>query len=87
MNCEALLEPSEGQSVWVMTQQKPAPKKPPTLGVMMRLIAQLGGYVNRPHRSDSPGPQTLWLGLQRMYDLARAWDAFGPGASTGTKDV
>lgn len=87
MNCEAILEPAEWQSVWAMTQQKPIPKKPPTLGVMMRLIAQLGGYVNRPHRTDPPGPQTLWLGLQRMYDLAWAWDTFGPGANTGTKDV
>jgi len=87
MNCEVILEPAEWQSVWVVTQQKPIPKKPPTLGVMMRLIAQLGGYVNRPNRADPPGPQTLWLGLQRMYDLAWAWNTFGPGASTGTKDV
>jgi hypothetical protein len=87
MNCEAILEPSEWQSVWVVTQHKPVPKKPPTLGAMMRLMAQLGGYVNRPHRSDPPGPQTLWLGLQRMHDLAWAWDTFGPGAHTGTKDV
>jgi len=84
MTCEAILEPSEWQSVWVLTQSKPIPKKPPTLGVMMRLIAQLGGYVNRSH---PPGAQTLWLGLQRMYDLAWAWDTFGPGANTGTKDV
>lgn len=87
INCKAILEPAEWQSVWAMTQPKPIPKKPPTLGVMMRLIAQLGGYVNRPNRTDPPGPQTLWLGLQRMYDLAWAWDTFGPGANTGTEDV
>jgi hypothetical protein len=87
MNGEAILEPAEWQSVWVLTQQKPLPKKPPTLGVMLRLIAQLGGYVNHPHRPDPPGPQTRWLGLQRMYDLAWAWNTFGPGANTGTKDV
>lgn len=87
LDCEAILEPSEWRSVWVLTQRKPLPKKPPDLGVLMRLVAQLGGYVNRPQRPDPPGPQTLWLGLQRMYDLAWAWDTFGPGASTGTKDV
>jgi hypothetical protein len=53
---------------------------PPKLGVMMRLVAQLGGYVNRPNRVDPPGPQTVWLGLQRMHDLALAWNTFGPGA-------
>ena len=46
----------------------------------MRLIAQLGGYVNQPKREDSAGPQTKWLGLQRMRDLAWGWDTFGPGA-------
>ena len=54
--------------------------KPPRLAEMVRLIAQLGGYVNRPGRVDPPGPQTLWLGMQRMYDLAWAWESFGPGA-------
>jgi hypothetical protein len=39
-------------------------------GEMIRLIAQLGGYVNRPGRKDPPGPQTVWIGLQRMHDLA-----------------
>ena len=48
---------------------------------MLKLVAQLGGYVNRPGRADPPGPQTVWLGLQRMYDLARAWQTFGPGAA------
>ena len=47
---------------------------------MIRLIAQLGGYVNKPGRKDPPGPQTLWLGMQRMSDLAWAWESFGPGA-------
>ena len=60
------------------------PCRSPRLADMVRLIAQLGGYINRPGRSDPPGPQTIWLGLQRMRDLAWAWDLFGPGAK---KDV
>ncbi len=87
MDCEVLLEPSEWQSVWSVTHQGPVPQEPPTLGVMVRLIAQLGGYVNRPTRADLPGPQTLWLGLQRMHDLAWAWNTFGPGASNKPEDV
>jgi hypothetical protein len=87
MDCEVLFEPAEWQSVWVVTQQGLVPKKPPTLGVVMRLVAQLGGYVNRPNRADPPGPQTLWLGLQRMYDLAWAWNTFGPGAGKRPEDV
>ena len=55
------------------------PAQPPTLGVFVRLVAQLGGYVNRK-RKDAPGPQTVWIGMQRMHDIANCWLLFGPGA-------
>lgn len=79
IDCEAVFEPSEWKSVWTAIHRN-APQTPPRLAGMVRLVAQLGGYVNLPNRSDPPGPQTLWLGLQRMRDLAWAWDVFGPGA-------
>ena len=80
MSCEAVFEPAEWQSVWMASYGAAPPRKPPRLGEMVRLIAQLGGYVNRPRREDPPGPQTVWLGLQRMQDLAWGWNTFGPGA-------
>ncbi len=87
LDCEVLFDPSEWQSVWRVTHTDPVPRQPPKLGVMVRLVAQLGGYVNRPNRTDPPGTQTLWLGLQRMQDLAWAWNTFGPGASSSRRDV
>ncbi len=81
LDCEAVFEPSEWQAVWKVMQQGALPAAPPKLQVILKLIAQLGGYVNRPGRKDPPGPQTIWLGLQRMRDLAWAWDTFGPGAA------
>jgi hypothetical protein len=84
MDCEAVFEPSEWKSVWVVIHRTDPPQEPPKLGVMLRLIAQLGGYVNRPKRPDPPGPQTVWLGLQRMRDLAWGWETFGPGARPDT---
>jgi hypothetical protein len=81
MDCEAVFEESEWKSVWMVIHRKAPPRKPPKLAEMLRLIGQLGGYVNRANRSDPPGPQTIWLGLQRMRDLAWAWDTFGPGAA------
>jgi Transposase DNA-binding/Transposase Tn5 dimerisation domain len=80
IECEAVFEPSEWEAVYVAMHRRPAPKRPPRLGEMIRLIAQLGGYVNTPGRTDPPGPQALWLGMQRMADLAWAWETFGPGA-------
>jgi hypothetical protein len=78
MDCEAIFEPSEWKAVWMKLKGKKPPKKAPRLSEMVHLIASLGGYVERP--TSEPGTQTLWIGLQRMRDLAWAWDNFGPGA-------
>ena len=78
LDCEAIFEPSEWKAVWVAVHRRKLPKKTPRLSEMVHLIASLGGYVERPR--NEPGTQTLWIGLQRMYDLAMAWDTFGPGA-------
>ena len=82
IDCEAIFEPSEWKAVWVAVKRRQPPKKPPRLSEMVHLIANLGGYVERS--KTEPGTQTLWIGLQRMYDLAWAWDAFGPGADSGS---
>src|SRR5262245_4428707 len=85
LDCESVFESAEWKSVWMVVKHEPPPATPPQLGVMIRLVAQLGGYVNRPGRRDPPGPQTVWLGLQRTRDLAWAWTTFGPNAATSTK--
>jgi hypothetical protein len=87
LNCEAVFEPSEWKAVWTVTQRSSPPKQPPRLEEMLKWIAPLGGYVNRAGRKDPPGPQTLWLGLQRMRDLAWAWNSFGPGAKAAAKEI
>lgn len=76
ISCEAIFEPSEWKAVCRVVRQK-VPARAPRLGVMVRLVARLGGYVERP-RGSPPGPQTIWLGLQRTHDFAHAWDLFGP---------
>jgi Transposase Tn5 dimerisation domain len=82
IDCEAIFESSEWKAVWVAVKRRRPPKKPPRLSEMVRMIANLGGYVERS--KTEPGTQSLWIGLQRMYDLAWAWDAFGPGADSGS---
>jgi hypothetical protein len=79
INCEAVFEPAEWKSVWKVVHREDPPPDPPPLGAMVRLVAQLGGYVNRK-RTDPPGPQTVWIGLQRMHDFALCWELFGPEA-------
>jgi Transposase DNA-binding/Transposase Tn5 dimerisation domain len=81
ISCEAIFEPAEWKSVYRVVQREPPPPKPPSLSKMVRMVAQLGGYVDRPRR-DPPGPQTVWLGLQRMHDFALCWELFGPEAKS-----
>ncbi len=71
LDCDVIFDASEWQSVWSVTHRgEPIPHRPPRLTVMVRLIACLGGYVDRPKREDPPGVETVWQGLQRVRDLA-----------------
>ncbi len=80
-SCEILFDKSEWKSTFrIMHPKKQLPKKPPTLNEMIRLVGELGGWVATPGRKDMPGPQTTWIGLQRVHDFARAWNTFGPDA-------
>lgn len=80
INCEAVFEADEWKSVYRVVRAQWPPSTPPTLREMVRMAAQLGGYANRK-RVDEPGPQTVWLGLQRTHDIALCWQLFGPQAT------
>lgn len=87
-SCEILFDESEWKSTFrIMYPKKRLPPKPPNLDFMLRLIGELGGWVATPGKAEMPGPQTTWIGLQRMHDFARAWNTFGPGAKNDQKDV
>jgi hypothetical protein len=75
--CDVVFAEEEWRSVWTIVRREPAPAEAPTLTVMIGLIAMLGGYLGR--KGDGPpGPQVVWIGIQRMQDFALAWQAFGP---------
>jgi hypothetical protein len=73
--CDVIFSDSEWKAVYAIVHRE-TPRQPPSINEMIRLIASLGGYVIR--NSTKPGTQTLWIGLQRMHDLANAWETFGP---------
>lgn len=47
----------------------------PTLGEMLRIVAELGGHLGRKN-DGPPGAQVIWQGLSRIRDFAIAWEAF-----------
>ena len=77
MRCDALLSEAEWKSIYVIMTNEEAPAKPPLLSEMVKMIAELGGYLNRKH-DGPPGPKAMWIGLQRMRDFTIAWSAFRP---------
>ena len=78
LDCEVLFEESEWKSVFAVLDEPIPTTGSPSLNTVVRAIARLGGFMNRNHTH--PGTQTLWIGLQRCYDLSNAWNTFGPGA-------
>jgi len=80
VSCGQVYSEAEWKSVWQMVRREPPPKRQPQLLEMTKLIAELGGYVNRKN-AKPPGPQSVWLGLQVMHIMANCWLTFGPGAN------
>lgn len=78
IDCEVIFEPSEWKSVYTILGEEIPTAGCPSLNDLVRAIARLGGFIDRP--KNHPGTQTLWVGLQRSYDLSNAWNAFGPGS-------
>lgn len=76
IDCQAIFEPEEWKAVWKILRHTDPPPHPPSLGEFTVMVAQLGGYVIR--KNSPPGPQTIWIGLQRTYDFALCWKTFGP---------
>ncbi len=76
--CTSFFEEHEWRALYGFTQGlAKLPTETPSLRTVIRDVAKLGGFLGR--KSDGePGIKCLWLGLQRLDDIARAWLAFGP---------
>ena len=74
LSCDAVFADEEWRAVYLVTQRKPPPAQPPSLDTMVRMVASLGGFLNRK-RDGFPGPKTLWIGLQRVPDFVLALEA------------
>jgi hypothetical protein len=74
MPCNSVFADEEWKAVYLVTQRKPPPEQPPSLDTMVRMVATLGGFLNRKH-DGFPGPKTLWIGLQRIPDFVLALEA------------
>lgn len=61
--------------VMFVTQKRPDPKQPPTVGQFLITIAQLGGYVNKKSQGP-PGSKTIWRGMSQFETITEAYRIF-----------
>jgi hypothetical protein len=84
--CDVAFDDDEWQAVYATVKKAAPPSQPPPMKMMIGLIASLGGWLGR--RCDGePGPKAMWVGMQRMTDLALGWRARGDQKRHTTKEV
>jgi hypothetical protein len=72
--CTVFFEQAQWQAVFFFSTRQVPPKEPPALRTILLMVAQLGGFLGRKG-DGQPGAKSMWLGLQRMDDLAQMWRA------------
>jgi hypothetical protein len=80
-SCEVIFTKSEWLSVYMVVNKGATTNNPPTTKQMLRMVAQLGGFLGRKGDGD-PGLKTIWIGLQKMKSYALAWEMFNLQTNT-----
>jgi hypothetical protein len=75
MSCECVFSKEEWQTTYVVSHRKKPPATPPTLNEMTRMVAALGGYINKKSNPE-PGVKTMWIGLRNMQGHLKAREAY-----------
>lgn len=80
--CDVFFEPAEWKALCTYHDQSPTPpEQPPTLGVAMRMVAKIGGFLGRRADGD-PGATVLWRGLDKLAFITDTFRIFHPTLTT-----
>jgi hypothetical protein len=80
--CNIAFNLSEWEAVYRILHRNKPPERMPTIYEMVRMIAQLGGFLGRKHDKE-PGLKTIWIGMQKAKDYALAWEIFNQTNTCG----
>ena len=76
--CTIFFEPEEWQAAYcILHNTTILPQEEPTLREAVRMVAQLGGFLDRKGDGE-PGVTVLWKGFQRLYDLTQMYKLLRP---------
>lgn len=77
LDAALFFDPDEIRGAYLLNKKK-MPAEPPTLNEVVRLIAQIGGFLGR--KSDGePGVKTIWQGLDQVFASAETLRALRDG--------
>ena len=77
LDARLFFDPDEIRGAHLLTKKK-MPVTPPTVNEVVRLIAQVGGFLGR--KSDGePGAKTIWRGLDQVHAAAETLRALREG--------
>lgn len=81
--CTIFFKEGEWKALHVFINKTPdIPSKEPTLFEAVRMVASLGGFLNR--KGDGyPGTMVLWRGLQRLEDITATYLMLRPHLKSG----
>jgi Transposase DNA-binding/Transposase Tn5 dimerisation domain len=65
VSCAKVFAVQEWQTIHLLSTHKHPPRKPPPLRTILRLLAQLGGFLARTGDGE-PGVETIWRGYMEM---------------------
>jgi len=72
--CSVVFHEYEWRAAYEVSTKKKSPEMPITLNDMLKLVASLGGHLNRKG-DGQPGAKKMWIGMQRLRDFSIAWEA------------
>lgn len=68
ISCEVAFDVEEWKAIYLVVKKEKPPQKPPRLDQLIRMVAKLGGFLNRKNDGE-PGPAVIWRGMQRVKDF------------------
>ena len=69
--CTRAFSDQEWRTIYLLHMKRPPPKTPPPLREMVRMLAQLGGFLARKGDGE-PGSETLWRGYMVLQQAIMA---------------
>jgi transposase Tn5 family protein len=63
--CTKVFSRQEWHTIYLLSTHKRPPRKPPPLRTMLRMLAQLGGFLARTGDGE-PGVETVWRGYMEV---------------------